>query len=164
MRIKDSIRRYMIFGITLFVVIGLIAVNIMGKAQDKVFTQDAEHYYEIISALQEGHFETALEESSFLQKNHDDSEVYNYAIGLTAANLGDIEKSVRHFQRILDINPHKVEDSMFMLQYAELLFSSRKMEEAWVVLERCASLPTPETYLQYQERVAQLQEQIAEQS
>lgn len=164
MRFNDSFRIYLVIGFALIVLIGLITANIMGKSQDSVFAQNEMSYEEMLIAVEEGDFETALEKSTSLEKIQDNSEMYHYTAGLIAANAGEIQKGVGHFQRTLDINPHKVEDPMFMLQFAEVLFNGNLMDEAQEVLERCTSLPTPEIYPQYQERVAQLLMQIVGQS
>ncbi len=161
MRKKEN---YFLLGFTALVIIGLIIANFMGKSQDKEFSQEALNFAEMASALQDGQYEKVLEKSISLEKHQSRSELYNYTIGIAEANLGDVEKSVRHFQRILDINPHKVEDSMFMLQYARILAIAEKKDEARTVLERCASLPAPDTFPEYQEMVVQLEKQLDEQS
>lgn len=90
-----------------------------------------------------------------------DLEVVNYLGGLIAAGNDDYSKGAILLQKTLDINPHKVEDEMFMLQFGELLFFAERLEDAKVVLEKCRDSGwTSETYPMYQERVTELLTQI----
>ena len=162
MKINDLSRKYIVIGFSLFVLIGLITASIMGKKQDKAFEVDEVEYSNIVQQFQEGNYTDALNKSVTLENSQASSEQVNYLIALTAANLGQFEKSLRHMQRTLDINPHRVEDSMFMLQYAEFLVMENQKDEAEIVLDLCVTLPIPEDFPEYQERVAQLQELAAQ--
>ncbi|MCM3636535.1 hypothetical protein M3152_02295 [Sporosarcina luteola] len=164
MRIQESNRRYIFLGSVLFVLIAIFVANVMGKSQDKVYVADEALYNEMVTQLQQGQYELALEKFHRLEKQQENSEVANYIVGLAAANAGHINMGVQHFQRVLDINPHKVEDSMFMLQFAELLVMANMMEEAEIVLERCEMLPTPEDFPQYQETILEMKKLINGQS
>ncbi|MBE1556412.1 tetratricopeptide repeat protein [Sporosarcina limicola] len=164
MNLSDSSRKYIVIGLSLFVMIGLITASIMGKKQNTAFQLDDTEYSHAVQQLQEGNYAGALEASSALETRQGSSEQVNYLIALAAANSGEIEKSLKHMQRTLDRNPHRVEDAMFMLQYAEFFVMAEQKDEAVLVLDRCATLPIPEDYPEYQERVAQLQQQLATQS
>ncbi len=161
MRLSDSTRKYITAGLALFVLIGIIVSISLGKKQDAAFQANEMQYAMVAEQLQEGRFEAALESSKQLEKNQRDSENVNYVIALTAVNAGDIGKGIRHMQRALDLNPHKVEDAIFMLQYAEMLVVEEKVDEAAQVLAKCESLPAPEEYPEYEERVQELQEHLA---
>ena len=162
MKIQESTRRYIVGGLTLLVVVGLIVANVMGKKQDTAFQADEAQFYQGAAELQEGQYAEALVTLEGVEKRHRSSEVMNYAIGLAAINTGDAEKAALHYQRALDINPYKVEDAMFMLQYAEVLIFAEKKDEAGQVLEHCATFVTPEEFPEYPERVAELQVQLAD--
>lgn len=163
MNVSDSARRYIVMGLSVFVILGLISASIMGSKQDKEFQANNALYGLMTQQLQEGNYSDALATSVVLGESQKASEVVNYYTALTAINVGETEKALLHMQRALDINPHKVEDSMFMLQYAEMLVQAEKKDEATQVLERCEVLPVPEIYPDYQERILQLQEQVATQ-
>ncbi len=164
MNLSHSTRKYILIGIVLIVLAGLISACSMGKKQDAAYQINDLEYSQVVQQIQEGNFVGALEASKTLESNQSNSEQVNYMIALAAANSGEIEKGLIHMQKTLDLNPHKVEDSMFMLQLAQFLMIAERTDEAGLVLERCTTLPTPETYPNYQEDVAQLQQQLAAQS
>ncbi|AOV08793.1 tetratricopeptide repeat protein [Sporosarcina ureilytica] len=164
MKLEESTRKYIFTGLFLFIIIGLITAGVMGKKQDGVFHSDELLYSTAVERLQARDYATALSMLESIEARNSPSEAVNYMIGLAASNNGEVEKGIRHMQRSLDINPHKVEDSLFMLQYGEMLITAEMSEEAQEVLERCAALPVPESFPQYQERVAELQLQLSAQS
>ena len=60
-------------------------------------------------------------------------------------------------QKAMDINPHNVENAMFMLQFGEMLLFAERFEDAKMVLARCQESGwVPEEYPTYQERVQEL--------
>ncbi|WP_342508541.1 hypothetical protein [Sporosarcina sp. FSL K6-2383] len=164
MNISDSIRKSIVIGLVLLIVLGLITAFVKAKKQNEAFQVESLYYNEVVQRVQDGNYADALEVSKSLEASQKSSEPVNYIIAVAAVNAGDIEKGLMHMQRTLDINPHRVEDAFFMLQYAEFLVMGDRKEDATKVLERCALLPTPEEYPQYQERIVELQEQIAIQS
>jgi len=161
MNLSVSQRKYILLGLVVFVLLGTVTASIMGKKQDKVFQLNDLEYNQVVQQLQDGNYVEAFEASRHLENRQVSSEAVNYIIALAAANFGNVEKGLNHMQRTLDINPHRVESSVFMLQYAEFLIMVDRNDDAMEVLNRCATLPIPESYPQYQERVIQLQEQIA---
>lgn len=151
-------------GIIFVLAVGLFVASFMGKKQDNAFQTDQQVYQLAIQQLQEGNYDVALSEMETLQEHESDSESVHYITALAAVNAGGTEKALVHMQRVLDINPHKVEDSMFMLQYAEMLIGIEALDHAKIVLERCEALAIPENYPEYQEKVAEFQEYVAAQS
>ena len=150
-------------GLALFVILVLITASIIGNKQDIAFQNNNVLYGLMTQQLQEGNYSDALVAAEVLGESQKSSEVVNYFTALAAINLGEIDKALMYMQRALNINPHKVEDSMFMLQYAEMLVEAEKKAEAIQVLERCEVLSVPESYPDYKERILQLQEQLATQ-
>ena len=163
MNVSDSARRYIVMGLALFVILGLITASIMGNKQDEAFQTNNMLYGVMVQQLQEEKFSDALATAEMLEEYLKSSELVSYLVSLAAINVGEIDKALMYMQRTLDINPHKVEDSMFMLQYAEMLVQAEKKDEATQVLERCEVLLVPEIYPDYKERILQLQEQLATQ-
>ena len=106
-------------------------------------------------------YDQTLAISKELEKNHASSEIVNYYSAVSAANIGELDNATIHMQRALDINPHNVEDSMFMLQYAEMLVYAEKKEEAMQVIERCKTLAVPAEFPQYMERIIELEAEVA---
>ncbi|WP_394188568.1 tetratricopeptide repeat protein [Paenisporosarcina quisquiliarum] len=164
MILKDSTRRKITFGIGLFILIGLFTANIMGKRQDEAFINDHHTYNQAVQKLEEGEFEEALKTTKVLEVSQSSSEAVNYIIGLSAANSGQYNTALLHMQRLLEINPHRVEDPIFMIQYAEILLTLGNQVAAEKVLNKCLELPKPTNYPQYEEKIIQLQEQLATQS
>ena len=162
MTVSDLARKNITIGLVLFVIVGFITASIMAKKQDQAFQTDQELYKLVVQQLQEGNYGIVLAGTSTLEHSQRSSEAVNYTIGLAAANAGELEKGILHMQRALDINPHKVEDPMFMLQFAEALVLAGKNKEAGLVLERSKSFAAPESFPHYQERVTQLQEEIGD--
>ncbi|GKV57410.1 hypothetical protein NCCP2222_33570 [Sporosarcina sp. NCCP-2222] len=163
MSLENSVRRNIVVSIILLATVCLIVANLLGKSQDKTFSQNASTYNEMVSALQENHFEITIEKSRLLEDSQKNTEMYHYVMGLATVSVGEYKKSMQHFQKVLEINPHNVEDSIFMLQYAEILIHADMKKEAQIVLEKCTELAAPESFPEYQERIAELQEQLAEQ-
>lgn len=160
MSFSSTNRKYIFIGVILIVIIGLFIAYFLGKKQDQKFAHEDALYNALVQHLQEEKYEDSLIIADNLKKQQQESEILNYAIALAAANTGEFEKAVSHMQRTMDFNPHKVEDSMFMLQYAEMLLFAEREADAKIVLERCTTLPIPETYPQYEERIQQLLSQI----
>lgn len=161
MSLNASSRKYVMLGFALLIVCGLITASFMGKKQDNSFRTDNELYSLVTQQLEKGNYEIALAGSKTLEKSQQSSESVNYLIGIAAINSGEMTKGVQHLQRVIEINPYKAEDSLFMLQYAEALVLAEKSSEAGLVLERCMLLPPPESFPDYQERIAELQQQLA---
>lgn len=160
MKIKESNRKYIFTVVVFFILASFFIANIMGKTQDKSFSVSKKMFDEMVTQLQQGHYESALEKVSDLEDGNSDSEVVNYIIGLATANASQSDRAASYFQKTLDINPYKVEDPMFMLQYAEVLVQAKMLEEASIVLERCTMFVAPESFPQYHDRIIELQEQI----
>lgn len=161
MQLKESTRKYILLGMVLFIVIGLISAKVMAKKQDNEFLADDAMYQQASQLYTEGHYAEATEMINILLSRQPKSEVVNYLGGLLTANNGDYTQAAILLQKTLDINPHKVEDPMFMLQFAEVLFFAERYKDAKVVLEKCREWGwAPEDYPTYQERVTDLLTQI----
>lgn len=161
MEIKESTRKYILIGLVLVIVIGLISAKFLGKKQDEEFAMDDALYQHVSQLYSDGNYEEAAEYSTELLTRQPDAEATNYIGGLIAANTGELEQAAILLQKTLEINPYKVEDPMFMLQLAEVLYGAERYADAQTVLVTCrdkgwapAELPT------YQERVAQLLAEI----
>ena len=161
MEFKESTRKYILIGLVLVIVIGLVSAKVLGKKQDEDFAMDDALYQQVSQLYSEGAYEEAAQYSAELLKRQPDSEVVNYLGGLIAANTGETEQAAILLQKTLDINPHKVEDAMFMLQFGEVLVSAERLADAKIVLEKCREMAwAPAEYPTYQERVTQLLTEI----
>ncbi|MGE7986528.1 tetratricopeptide repeat protein [Lysinibacillus fusiformis] len=148
-------------GIVAFIVIGLVVANVLANKQDEDFMMSDTLYDHAVQLQASGDLEGA--EAAILEvlKNQPNSEIANYLAGLTAAQNDDFKKASIHMQKVLAINPYKVEDPRFMVQLGEVFLGAEKYDEAKVVLLRCQeSQWTLEDLPNYQEHVAELLAQI----
>lgn len=161
MTFTEEKRKYILFGIIIFTIIGLVAAKTMASKQDKEFMTEDILYQQATQSYKEGNYTEAEVHINELLKLQPNSEVVNYLGGLIAANNNDVTRSVILLQKTLDINPHNVEDPMFMLQFGEVLYFAERYEDANTVLIRCQeSAWAPEEYPEYQIRVKELLAQI----
>ncbi|MBD7984593.1 hypothetical protein H9649_08380 [Sporosarcina sp. Sa2YVA2] len=160
MNFSELRRLYILILIIVVLIMGLLVAFFIGKKQDKAFKNEDALYGAMVQHIEEKKFEDALILAEGIKEQQKKSEILNYATALIYGNTGDFDQAARNMQRALDLNPHKVEDSIFMLQFAEMLLFAERNEDAAVVLEKCATLPIPESYPQYMERIEQLQGQL----
>ncbi|MGE7020689.1 tetratricopeptide repeat protein [Solibacillus cecembensis] len=161
MNLKESTRKYILLGAVLFIIVGLVAAKVLAKGQDTQFTTEDVLYQQAAQMYNEGNYSDALVFTNELLLAQPKSEAVNYLGGLVAANAGEYQQAAVLLQKTLDINPYKVEDAMFMLQFGEVLVSAERHEDAKTVLVRCQeSAWTPEEFPEYQNRVAELLAQI----
>lgn len=161
MSFTEPVRKYILSCIVALIVIGLIVASVMANNQDKEFMMDESLYNNAVQLQSNGDLNGAEEALSQVLKNQPKSEMANYVAALTNAQNGDLKKAAIYMQKVLYINPHKVEDPRFMIQMGEIFFGAGKYEEAKIVLLRCKeSQWTLEDFPNYQEHVAALLTQI----
>lgn len=161
MTFTESTRKYILSGIVAFVVIGLIVASVLANKQDKEFLMTESLYNQALQLQGNGDLEEATLTISEVLKKQPYSEIANYVAGLTTAQKGDMKQAAIYMKKVLDINPHRVEDPRFMLQMGEIFLGAEKYEEAKIVLLRCQeSQWTLEDIPNYQEHVVALLSQI----
>lgn len=161
MKIVDSNRKYILLGFVLFIIGGFLTANILAKSQDEIFIEEDLMYSRAQQLLSEGEIQEASYHANELQRRQPNSEAANYLAAVVAANEGSYSQAAILYQKTLDINPYLVGNSMFMLQFGEVLVESERYEEAKIVLIRCQESGwVPEEFPTYQERVSELLEQI----
>lgn len=161
MKLKESQRKYILLGLIGFIIIGLMVAKVMAKNQDEQFKKNELLYEQVQQLYQNGNYEEASIYIEELLKTQPDSEIVNYMGGLIAAINQDHKKAVNLMEITLNINPHKVEDPIFMLQLGQLFYEAERYEDAKVVLTRCQEMGwAPENYPDYQKTVADLLTQM----
>ncbi|MEK5429835.1 hypothetical protein MKY88_03120 [Lysinibacillus sp. FSL R7-0073] len=161
MTFTESIRKYILSGIVTFVVVGLIVASILASKQDEEFLMSETLYNQAIQLQTDGDLEGSIAMLSEVLKKQPNSEVGNYVAGLINAQNGDMKQASIYMQKVLDINPYKVEDPKFMLQMGEIFLGAEKFEEARIVLLRCQEAQwTLEDIPDYQEYVTSLLAQV----
>lgn len=161
MQFTETTRKYILIGFVAFIIVGFITAKVLASKQDEEFVVDDKLYQQASELYNEGKYPAAGELINELLLRQPNSEIVNYLGGLNSANNGDYKQSVVLLQKTLDINPHKVEDPMFMLQFGEALFFAERYDDSKIVLEKCREWGwVPESYPTYQERVMELLTQI----
>ncbi|WP_336046118.1 tetratricopeptide repeat protein [Solibacillus ferritrahens] len=161
MQFTESTRKYILIGFVAFIIVGFISAKVLGSKQDEEFLVDDTLYQQANQLYNEGNYPAAGELIDDLLLRQPNSEIVNYLGGLINANNGNYKQSAILLQKTMDINPHKVEDPMFMLQFGEVLLFAERFEDSKIVLEKCREWGwLPESYPTYQERVTELLTQI----
>ena len=161
MTVTESGKKYILSGIIAFIVVGLIVANVLAGKQDEEFMMSESLYNQAVQLQANGDLDSAELMISEVLKKHPQSEVANYVAGLITAQNGDLKKAAIYMQKVLVINPHKVEDPRFMIQLGEIFVGAEKYEEAKIVLLRCQeSQWTLEDFPNYQEHISTLLAQI----
>ena len=161
MQFSEAVRKYILVGLILLIVAGILTSKVLAKKQDEEFLINDQLYQQVVQLYSNGNYEEAKVYSSELIERAPKSEIANYIGGLIAAANNDVKQAVILLQKTLDINPHKVEDPIFMLQFGEVLVSAERKEDARIVLERCRDMGwAPEEYPEYQQRVNEILTQI----
>lgn len=161
MQFKESTRKYILLGLVLLIGVGIVSAQVLASKQDEEFKYEDMLYQQANQLYQEGNNEEAALFINELLLKKPDSETANHLGGIITAENGEYNQAEILLQKSLDLNPHKVEDPMFMIQFAEVLFFAEKYLESKIVLEKCRDWGwSPETYPNYQERVTELLNQI----
>lgn len=161
MHISENNRKYILLGVVIFIVLGLIASKVLASKQDEKFLEDDLIYQQVGQLYNEKKYDEASLYVNQMLERQPKSEVANYLGGLVSANNGEYQQASILLQKTLDLNPYKAEDPMFMLQFGEILFYSERYNDSKIVLEKCREWGwIPEQYPNYQERITELLTQI----
>lgn len=156
-RLNEKHRKYILLSIVSIIIVSFIVAKFIGKSQDEQFKKEVDLYAAASSLVSERKYTEATPIIGELLKLKPDSEATSYLGSIVYANNGDFQQAAILMQKALDINPYKVEDPMFMLQFGEILFFTERYEDAKIVLERCQESGwVTEEYPAYQERVQEL--------
>lgn len=164
MKLKESYRKYILLGVIGFIIIGLIVAKIMAKNQDEQFIRNDLLYEQVQKLYNEENYEEAVVYIEELLKTQPNSEVVNYMGALIYSINQDYNKAAILMQKTLDINPHKVDDAIFMLQLGEIFYQAKRYDDARIVLTHCQEKGwAPEEYPNYQDKVLELLNSIENQ-
>lgn len=154
-------RKLVLVSILVLLIVGLITAKLLGKQQDKVYKENNDKYNQLISTYSSGEYQNATLIGNQLLTKVPDSEFVNYLTGISALNNQDYYSATILLQKSLDLNPHKVEDPIFMINFAEALYYVDRLADAEIVLLRCQERGwLPENYPEYQTRVNELLQTI----
>ncbi|QFF97980.1 hypothetical protein PB01_03635 [Psychrobacillus glaciei] len=161
MKISDTAIRYIVCAIVAVLLIGLGYASFASKKQDEQFLADQATYNQSLQYLQEEDFGQAILLLQQVEINNSNNAIVKYYLGLAHANTGEWSKATMEFQTVLDLNPYKVKDGVFMIQFANILVDAKKLDQAKVVLEHCQTLPNPGQMPDYQEQINALLKRIS---
>ncbi|OMP66624.1 tetratricopeptide repeat protein [Domibacillus epiphyticus] len=164
MKLTDTAMRYIVAVLILTVVIGFIYVNIAGKKEEEKYVQEFNTYQNAISLMQQGDFKQAVPLLKQVEAEQQDSVPIKQYLGMALVNTGEVEEAVTKYQEVVDLNPYKIEDAEFMLQFGEVLSITGKHKEAKIVLEQCQKLAAPSGIPDYQEKVNLLLAEVSKSS
>ncbi|KYG90270.1 hypothetical protein A0U40_08510 [[Bacillus] sp. KCTC 13219] len=161
MHINEVTRKYILLGIVVLILGGLSVANVLASKQNTKFETEDFIYQQALQMYRSESYTEAKLLISDLLLEHADSEMINYLAGLIDASNGEYTSAAIYMQKALDINPHKVEEPMFMLQFGEVLFLSERFDDAKIVLNRCKESDwQPDDYPDYQAQVQDMLTQI----
>ncbi|MEK5146073.1 tetratricopeptide repeat protein [Psychrobacillus sp. FSL K6-4615] len=161
MKIADKTVRNVVVVLIVVLILGIFYASKSSEKQDEQFFKEQATFNQAIDYFQGGQYELAIPLLTKVGKEQPESEVVKYYLALALSNTGEWSSASQEYQEVLNVNPYKVKDSMFMIQFAEVLLNAEKFEEAKVVLERCQTLPIPDQMPDYQEFVNILLMQVS---
>lgn len=144
---KGIYRKLILLGLVLFIGIGTIYTYIAGKKQDKRYVGDYQSYQMSLAQMQESKLEQPKKELMNLHHAYPDQANITWNLGLAFAMEGDMEKAALYYQKAVDQRPFIVQEPMFSLQFAQILFGVEEYEVAKKYLEHCKTLAIPEEFI-----------------
>lgn len=157
----SSKQRILFLIICSVIIVVLITIKFKAVNQDNQFKEDQDNYALIVNNFESGNLENASNISTDLLNKYSNSSLLNYVKALIEVQLGNYQTANIHMQKSLSLNPYKVEDSIFMIQLAEILISTGNYTDAKKVLEICSELPKPEQLPNYEEVINSFESIIA---
>lgn len=154
--ITDKTLRWLVGGVLFFVMAGLAYTYSSAKGQDEQFLQSYSQFEQARTLFDHQQFDQALPLLQELEQKQPDSALIKNYLGIAYLNTGDIGAAVTKYKSVLDLNPYKVENALFMIQFGEILLLDGKKAEAVLVLEKCLTLAPPAEMPDYQVKVQEL--------
>lgn len=151
----------MVILIVLIVIVGLGYASFAGESQDGKISKEQERYTQALQFIQNEEYIQAVSLLKLVDMDYPNSATVKYYLGTSLANLGEWNSAAQEYQQVLNLNPYKVEESIFMIQFANILVNAGKLDEAKIVLEKCLTLPIPEQIPNYLEQVNSLIDELS---
>lgn len=157
---KDARKMIFLLFIALVIICFTLATQ-KAKSQDELYTLEQDTYGQAFMLYQEDEFEDSLKLTTELIKRKPNTDLVNYLHALNLSNTNHFEQAKLYFEKTLEINPHFVEDSLFMLSFGEALQNGNYIDEAIIVFNRCATLEfEEELFPDFKEKVQQHLDQL----
>ncbi|WP_066297074.1 tetratricopeptide repeat protein [Bacillus sp. FJAT-29937] len=143
---KETYRKLILLGLVLFIVVGSIYTYKQGKKQDKKYLEDLQGYHISLTEIQEGKFDYSKEELAKLHNTYPDQANITWNLGLVYAMDRDFKKAALYYQKAVDQRPFIVQEPMFSLQFAEILFFKEEYTVSKQYLEHLKKIGVPEEF------------------
>ncbi|QAV25722.1 hypothetical protein BTDUT50_02885 [Neobacillus thermocopriae] len=137
----------------IFIVGGLIYVQVVGRGQAKEFINDYARYEQAIEAIKEENGKLAIQLLNPLLEKYPNRYLLLHYLGLAYAIDNDFERAVSYYDKALQQRPFLQVDPIFTLQFGEILYFKGDYAKAKVFLERSKQLNGSEPF---HERIEQL--------
>ncbi|WP_313801748.1 tetratricopeptide repeat protein [Cytobacillus sp.] len=144
---KEIYRKLILLGLVLLIGIGVFYTYNAGKTQDKGYVEDYQSYQMSLAQMKENQLEESKKELMKLHQTYPDQANITWNLGLAFALDGDLENASLYYQKAVDQRPFIVQEPMFSLQFAELLFAKEEFGLAKQYLEHCKTIAIPEEFV-----------------
>ncbi|MBP2242357.1 tetratricopeptide (TPR) repeat protein [Cytobacillus eiseniae] len=144
---KEIYRKLILLGLVIFIGVGTIYTYNAGNKQDEGYVKDYQSYQMALAQVQKNEFEQPKKELMELHHTYPDQANITWNLGLAYAIEGDMEKAALYYQKAVDQRPFIVQEPMFSLQFAQILFGVDDFETAKKYLEHCKTLAIPEEFV-----------------
>jgi len=146
----------MVIIIILIVIVGLGYASFSGESQDEKNLKKQARYTQALEFIQNEEYDQAVTLLKLVDMDYPNSATVKYYFGTSLANIREWDSAAKEYQQVLELNPYKAEESIFMIQFANILVNAEKLDEAKIVLEKCLTLQIPEQMPNYLEQVNSL--------
>lgn len=136
-------------GTILFLLVGVGTTYAMGNKQDKQHTIDQLKYEDVKKRLEQNGGQAVITTLIELQQkySHDYSVMKN--LGLAYAQSGDYDQAITWFSEAIKQRPALIKSGIFIAQYGDVLYMSKKYEEALLLYRNSLKYNTPDNVEKY---------------
>jgi len=156
MQKKTPIEKYIVLGVVVAIIIGLITALQLGKKQDEQFTMNQMQFNYAQQLMEEERYETGVEMMAEVMANSTPTAYLTQSYGYMNAYVEDYQKASELYLETIEINPYMIENALFMAQLSEFLVVTEQYDKALTVIEQAETLNPPEQLPNYQEILTNL--------
>lgn len=142
--------------ISLFIVIIVIVLAVISfqKAivQKEVMLSNQQLFNQVQHEIKQRQYEEAQNHLETLLGQFQQAPIY-YLSAEIEMRLGNFNEAAQKMYRVLQLDPHYVDNPKFLLYYLEILISNKDLKRAEQVLQRCLDFHPSKTTAAYKERV-----------
>lgn len=139
-------RKLILLGLVLIAGIGTFCTYNQGKEQDKRFVEDYDSYQLSLAQMQDANYDNAKDQLTKLHNRYPEQAKITRNLGLLYAMERDMDKAALYYQKAVEQRPFFVQEPMFSIQFAEILYEKKEYAAAKRYLEHCKTIEIPEEY------------------